>query len=144
MNLKSYLEIAVSEADVDLIFTIKGSNTVFSGEMWDYGDPESLEDFANRLIDYPKNEKILFFELGYKDSSLSYFSMKLYPADSLSHIGVQITMAMETYRRPENQCKVQFEMIVEPHAVDEFRKALHQIVRKRHGNAVLYGNDNRI
>ena len=145
MNLKSYLEIAVSNTDdVDLIFDIKGSNTVFSGEIWDYGDPEPLERFTNSLIDFPKNEKMLIFELGHKDSHLSYFSMKLYPADSLSHIGVQITMATDTHYRPENQCKVQFEIIVGPHAVDEFRKALLQILRKRSGSAVLYGNDNRI
>lgn len=144
MNLKSYLELAVSDDEIDLTFDIKGSNTVFSGETWCYGDGESLENFANSLVDFPKNEKIPFFELGHKDSTLSYFSMKLYPANSLSHIGVQITMTTDAYPRPENQCKIQFEIIAEPHAIDEFRKALHQIVRRRSGNAVLYGNDNRI
>ncbi len=143
MNLKSYLEITVHD-DIDLIFDVKGSNTVFSGEMWGYGDSEPLEAFMNSLIDFPKNGEIPFFELGHKDSSLSYFSMKLYPAHSLSHIGVQITMATDVNFRPEDQSKIQFEIIVEPHAIDEFRKALHQIVRKGSGNAILYGNNNRL
>lgn len=144
MNLKSYLELAVSDDDIDLIFDIKGSNTVFSGETWCYGESESLVHFTNSLIDFPKNEKVAFFELGHKDSTLSYFSMKFYPAGSLSHIGVQITMVTDAYPRPENQSRILFEIIVEPHAIDEFRKALHQIIRKRSGHAVLYGNDNRI
>lgn len=144
MNLKSYLEINVSDDDIDMIFDIKGSNTVFSGEMWGYGDRKAFEHFTDSLTDFPQNNTIPFFEFGHKDSTLSYFSMKLYPASSLSQIGIQITMATDATFRPETQCKIQFEIIAEPHAVDEFQKALRQIVRKKSGVAILYGNDNRL
>ena len=144
MNLQSYLEFKVDDQDDFSAFTITGSNTQFSGTIDIYEDSQLLADFANSLTDFPKYEKKLFFEMGHQDSTLSYFSISLYPAQSLSHIGVQITMVTDVTFRAEDQCKIQFEIIVEPHAIDEFRKALYQISRKGSGNAVLYGKDNRI
>lgn len=66
MNLKSYLEINVSDDDIDMIFDIKGSNTVFSGEMWGYGDRKALEHFTDSLTDFPQNNTIPFLNLGIK------------------------------------------------------------------------------
>ena len=66
MNLKSYLEINVSDDDIDMIFDIKGSNTVFSGEMWGYGDRKALEHFTDSLTDSHKIIQFLFLNLGIK------------------------------------------------------------------------------
>ncbi|MFZ4928010.1 hypothetical protein [Chryseobacterium sp. Mn2064] len=144
MNLKSYLELKVDDQEYLSAFTITGSNIQFSGTIYIHEDSRSLADFANSLIDFPKYEKKLFFEMGHKDSRFSYFSISLYPTQSLSHIGVQITMVTDAHFRDEDQCKIQFEIIVEPSAIDEFRKALSRISHKGSGNAILYGKDNRI
>lgn len=145
MNLKSYLQLKIIYVDEELIeLEIKGSDTCFSGTTDVYADIKSIKPFADQLIDFPKNNKMLFFELGDKDSRYSYFSISFYPTHSLSHIGVQIKMVTETGLRTEDQCKIQFEILVEPNAIDEFRKALNQIALKKSGSAILYGKDNRL
>lgn len=145
MNLKSYLQLKIIYVDEELIeLEIKGSDTCFSGTTDVYADIKLIKPFADQLIDFPKNQKLIFFELGDKDSKYSYFSISFYPAHSLSHIGVQIQMVTEAGSRTKNQCKIQFEIVVEPNAIDEFRKALNQIALKKSGTAILYGNDNRL
>ncbi|AZA83153.1 hypothetical protein C1637_19555 [Chryseobacterium lactis] len=142
MNLQSYLELKVNNFEDELFqFQIKGSNNYFSGTTIFYEDVELLKHLSSRLIDFPKHEKFIFFELGDKDSG---FSIRFYPADSLSHIGVKITIAAEMLIRAESQCRVEFEIMVEPNAIDDFRKAINQIILKRSGIAILYGNDNRL
>ncbi|MDC8103441.1 hypothetical protein MTQ00_02715 [Chryseobacterium sp. B21-037] len=145
MNLKSYLELKIIYVDEELIeLKIKGSGTYFSGSTDVYANIESINLFAEQLTDFPKNEKSISFELGVKDSKYSYFSINLYPAHSLSHIGIQIKMATEAELRIKAQSKIQFEILAEPNAIDEFRKALNQITIKKSGAAILYGMDNRL
>lgn len=142
MNLQSYLELRVNNSEDELFqFQIKGSNTYFSGTTIFYGDIKLLRQLSTWLVDFPKHERFIFFELGDKDSG---FSIKFYPTDSLSHIGVRITIAAKMLFRAESQCRVEFEIIAEPNAIDTFQKAINQIILKQSGTAILYGNDNRL
>ena len=143
MTLKSFLKIETEYVDGTLFLEIVGSNCCFMGETNVFAKNELLIDFSNKLTDFPKNiNDLIFFELGTKEWNDSYFSIKFYPTDSISHIGVQIIMETEKHVRDEEKYKIQFEIIVEPNAIDEFRKALFYIGQNNNGVAFLYGRDN--
>lgn len=145
MNLKSFLKFEIDYVDGELIeLQINGSNCYYKGETNVYVTDSSLINFSNQLIDFPKYEKNIFYEFGEKNSKFSYFSISFYPADSLSHIGVQVIMETEVGFREKDKCKTQFEILVEPNAIDEFIKAITQIANKKSGFAILYGSDNRL
>lgn len=140
MKLNAFLEIKIIYVDDILIeLKIKGSNEFFQGETMVYTNTDLLSKFANDLKDYPKNKKCIFFELGKENSNSSYFSVNFYPADSLSHIGTKIVLESETGYRIEDKNKIQFEIIVEPNAIDNFRKAIYHIAKYETGSAILVG-----
>jgi hypothetical protein len=143
MNLKSFLKIEIKYWDASTFLEICASNTYLMGETLVFAEDKELIDFSNLLLEFPKNNNDnIFFELGEKNSNDSYFSIKFYQANSVSHIGVQITMETEMHQREQEKYKVQFEIIVEPNAIDEFRKSIYSIARKNEGTAILYGRDN--
>jgi hypothetical protein len=53
-------------------------------------------------------------------------------------------MLAEISNRTEPHCKTEFEILVEPNTIDEFRKTLNLIVLKKSGFAILHGKDNRL
>ncbi|MFC4162971.1 hypothetical protein ACFOWU_04850 [Epilithonimonas zeae] len=143
MNLKSFLKIEIKYWDGSIFLEICASNTYFMGETLVFAEDKELIDFSNKLLEFPKNHNDnVFFELGRKELNDSYFSINFYSADSISHIGVQITMETEMHLREQEKYKVQFEIIVEPNAIDEFRKSIYSITQKNEGTAILYGRDN--
>ena len=143
MSLKSFLKIEIKYWDASTFLEISASNTYFMGETLVFAEDKKLIDFSNLLLEFPKNNNdYIFFELGKKSLNDSYFSIMFYPANSISHIGVQITMETEMHLREQEKYKVQFEIIVEPNAIDEFRKSIYSIAQKNEGTAILYGRDN--
>lgn len=46
------------------------------------------------------------------------------------------------HQREQEKYKVQFEIIVEPNAIDEFRKSIQSLAKNKNGTAILYGRDN--
>ena len=145
-NRKSFLELKSIWKDQDMFeLKVTATNTQFSGVTEVYDQYECISEFAIELIGYPKDNKMLFYEAGEKDSS-SYFSMRYYPIDKIGHIGVEITIESKvnnTYR-PEEKNKVKLEIIVEPSAIDNFQKELFYLAKNENGTAILYGNDNRL
>jgi hypothetical protein len=140
-NRKSFLELKSIWKDEDM-FELKVivSNKLFSGETEVYDQYECISDFAKELIGYPKDNKILFYEAGEKDS-YSYFSMKYYPLENSRHIGVEINIEsnVPTVYRPEEKDKLKLEIIVEPSAIDNFQKELFQLAKNEEGTAILFG-----
>ncbi|MFN5308813.1 MAG: hypothetical protein ACK5C0_05105 [Candidatus Kapaibacterium sp.] len=145
-NRKSFLELKSIWND-EHIFELKVivSNNIFSGETEVYDQYERISEFAKKLVDYPKDNKILFYEAGKKDS-YSYFSMKYYPIDKSGHIGVEINIEsnVPTFYRPEEKYKLKLEIVVEPSAIDTFQKELLHLAKNEDGTAILFGNDNRL
>lgn len=145
-NRKSFLELKSIWND-EHMFELKVivSNNIFSGETEVYDQYERISEFAEKLVDYPKGNKILFYEAGKKDS-YSYFSMKYYPIDKSGHIGVEINIEsnVPTFYRPEEKYKLKLEIVVEPSAIDTFQKELLHLAKNEDGTAILFGNDNRL
>ncbi|MCX8524516.1 hypothetical protein OF897_11390 [Chryseobacterium formosus] len=145
MNLKSFLEFkGYTFYDEIIELDIKASNTYFSGFTNLYVTDSMLVELANSLIDFPKNEKEVFFEFGEQPTKSSYFCVKFYPYSSLSHIGVQIIIETSVLSNDIDKNRAQFEIIVEPSAIDNFRRAIMTLSNKKYGEAILYGRDNRI
>lgn len=145
-NRKSFLELKSIWKDEHMFeLQVTVSNNIFSGKTEVYDQYEHISDFAKELVDYPKDNKILFYEAGERDS-YSYFSMKCYPIDNLGHIGVEIYIEsnVSTVYRPEEKDKLKLEITVELSAIDNFRKALFNLAKNEDGIAILFGNDNRI
>jgi hypothetical protein len=66
-NRKSFLELKSIWKDEDMFeLMVTVSNNKFSGETEVYDQYECISDFAKELIEYPKNNKILFYEAGEK------------------------------------------------------------------------------
>lgn len=145
-NRKSFLELKSIWKDEHMFeLRVTVSNNKFTGEIEVYDQYECISDFAKELIEYPKNDKILFYEAGEKDS-YSYFSMKYYPIDNSGHIGVEINIEsnVSTVYRPEEKNKLKIEIVVEPSAIDNFQKELQHLAKNEDGTAILFGNDNRL
>ena len=145
-NRKSFLELKSIWKDDDMFeLKVTVSNNIFKGETEVYDQYEFISDFAEELLAFPKDDKILFYEAGEKDS-YSYFSMKYYPIDKSGHIGVEIYIEsnVPTVYRPEEKNKLKVEIVVEPSAIDNFQKELFNLAKNENGTAILFGNDNRL
>ncbi|SKC10850.1 hypothetical protein SAMN05660477_03063 [Soonwooa buanensis] len=144
-NINSFLKFEIIWKDDDMFeVKINASNVKFYGETEVYDTSDSLSQFANKLIDFPKNEKIIFYELG-SQNSFSYCSIRFYCIDNFGKIGVELNIEenVSTEYRTEEKSKVKLEIIVEPSAIDRFQKSLLNLATKQHGIAILYGKDNR-
>ncbi len=145
-ELKSYLKLEIVWKD-DHMFELKinASNNLYSGVTEVYDTSESLYEFAQSLIEFPKYEKQLIYELG-KQDGYAFFSMRFYCIDGFGHIGVEIILEenVSTDYRKEEKSKAKFEIIVEPSAIDNFQKSLSTAAKKQDGIAILYGSDNRL
>lgn len=145
MNLKSFLKIKGYLYYDDIIeLEVRGSNVNFSGYTSLYVTDSMLLELSEKLIDFPKNEKEVFCEFGEQPTKSPYFCVKFYPYSSLSHIGVQIIIETSVLSNDIDKNRAQFEIIVEPSAIDNFRRAIMTLSNKKYGEAILYGRDNRI
>jgi len=145
-ELKSYLKLKIIWKDDDMFeLEINASNNLYFGTTEVYDTSESLYEFAQTLVDFPKNEKQLIYELGNQDG-YAFFSMRFYCIDGFGHIGVEIILEenKSTDYRKEAKSTSKFEIIVEPSAIDNFQKSLSTISKKQEGIAILYGRDNRL
>lgn len=145
-NRKSFLELKSIWKDEHMFeLKVTVSNNIFSGVTEVYDQYKRITEFAKELTDYPRENKILFYEAGEKDS-YSYFSMKYYPIDNVGHIGIEIHIEsnVPTVYRQEEKDKLKLEIVVEPNAIDNFRKALFNLARNEEGTAILFGSDNRL
>lgn len=145
-NLKSFLQLKIIWKDDEMFeLEVIASNSSFYGKTQVYDQTESLSSFAENLINYPENEKILFYESGEKNS-YSYFSMKFYPLSNNGNVGVEIHLEKNVsfQHRQEGKDKIKLEIIVEPNAIDNFQKQLYTLAKTEEGFAILYGKDNRI
>lgn len=145
-NRKSFLELkSIWKEEHMFELQVTVSNNIFSGKTEVYDQYKNISDFAKELVDYPKDNKILFYKAGERDS-YSYFSMKYYPIDNFGHTGVEICIEsnVSTVYRPEEKDKLKLEIIVELSAIDNFRKALFNLAKNEDGIAILFGSDNSI
>ncbi|TGE15168.1 hypothetical protein [Hymenobacter elongatus] len=124
---------------------VKASNGRYFGATEIYDTTESLFDFAQKLIDFPKENKKLLYEAGVKDG-YAYFFMNFYYIDNTWHIGVEINLEdnVATEFRHEEKDKLKLEIIVEPSSIDNFQRELSQLATTRKGTAIIYGRDNRL
>lgn len=140
---KSFLELKVIWKDDHMFeMQVTASNGRYSGITEVYDTTDSLAAFANSLYGFPKDEAVLVHEAGEMDG-YAYFQMKFYPFGHAGHIGVQVSMEeniLPPYREIE-KVKLKLEIVVEPHAIDVFQKALAQLARKQEGIVTLNGRD---
>jgi hypothetical protein len=142
---KSFLELQIVWKDDDMFeLKVTASNGRYFGTTEVYDTTESLFGFANTLIGFPKDNKKLFHEAGFKDG-YAYFSMNFYCIDNAGHIGVEINLEdnVATEFRHEEKDILKLEIIVEPSAIANFQRDLSQLATTQKGTAVLYGRDNR-
>lgn len=72
-NRKSFLELKSIWKDEHMFeLKVTVSKNMFSGTTEVYDQYESISDFAKKLIDYPKDNKILFYEAGKKIVTLIF------------------------------------------------------------------------
>jgi hypothetical protein len=138
---KSFLELKVVWKDDHMIeLRVKTSNSRFSGTTEVYDTSDTLSDFAKKLVGFPSDNKMLFYEAGEKDS-YAYFSMRFYCIDTAGHIGVEINLEenVSTVYRQEEKDKLKLEIIVVPSAIDLFQKELLKMAMNEDGVATLYG-----
>lgn len=141
-NRKSFLELNVIWKDDDMMeLKVRASNTDFSGVTEVYDRAENLSNFASALTNYPKNNEILFYEAGSKDS-YAYFSMKYYSIGTNGHLGIEVNLEsnVSTEYRKEEKNKVKLEIITERTAIENFKKELLRLAKYEEGSATLYGN----
>lgn len=146
INLKSFLEFKVIYEDNDLIeLNIKASNNDFSGSTQVYTNAESLLQFSDSLVGFPRDNKVLFFDAGERNS-YSYFSMRFYSIDQGGLVGVEIYIESNSSanERPEKKGNLKAEVIVEPSAIDNFQRELKHLAINQNGSAILFGRDNRL
>jgi hypothetical protein len=145
-RLKSFLELQIVWKD-DHMFELKvtASNGRYFGTTEVYDTTESLFSFAQTLIGFPKDNKKLFHDAGFKDG-YAYFSMNFYSIDNTGNIGVEINLEdnVATEFRHEEKDKLKLEIIVEPNAIDSFQRELSQLATTQKGTAILYGRDHRL
>jgi hypothetical protein len=141
---KAFLELKVIWKDDDMFeMGVTASNGRYSGTTEVYDTTESLAAFASLLYDFPQAKTALVHEAGEMDG-YAYFQMKFYPFGHASYIGVQVSLEENVYPpyREVEKVKLKLEIVVEPHAIDVFQKALSQLARKQEGTVTLYGRDN--
>jgi hypothetical protein len=142
--LKSFLKLEVIWKDDDMFeLEITASNGQFSGTTKVYDGNNSLYNFANSLVGFPKtNDSVLFYEAGRKDS-YSYFAMKFYAIeiDTVGHLGVQVALEanVPTKYRTEEKDKLTLEILTEPSLLDSFVKSLVWLAQREEGQAILEG-----
>lgn len=122
---------------------VTASNGRYAGITEVYDTAESLAAFANSLYGFPQNDKVLVHEAGEMDG-YAYFQMKFYPFGNAGYIGVEVSLeenVFPPYREIE-KVKLKLEIVVEPHAIDVFQKALSQLAKKQEGVVILQGRDN--
>jgi hypothetical protein len=118
------------------------SNGRYSGVTEVYDTTESLAAFATSLHGFPQNDKALLHEAGEIDG-YAYFQMKFLPFGHAGYIGVEVSLEenlFPPYREIE-KVKLKLEIVVEPHVIGFFQKALLQLARKQGGMVTLYGRD---
>lgn len=141
---KPFLKLEVIWKDDDMFeLRVTASNGRYSGTTEVYDTTESLADFANSLYRFPQTESTLLHEAGQIDG-YSYFQMKFYRFEGSGYIGVEIRLEenVDPPHRDIEKVKLKLEIVVEPHAIDVFQKALLQLARKQEGTVTLYGRDN--
>lgn len=140
----SFLELKVVWKDDEMLeLMVYGSNSRYSGKTEVYVTSETLLSFTKSLLNYPKEEKQLFYQAGERDS-YAYFSMRYYVIGFTRLIGVEIELEenVATEFRPEEKSKLKLEIIVEPSAIDKFQKELTTLAKNQDGKATLYGTAN--
>lgn len=95
---------------------------------------------------FPKLDQTLVYTCGVK-SGYSFFQMKFYPIGLSGIVGVHIVIEENLYsnsNRVEEKGSVSMELIVEPNAIDIFRKELATLGRTEEGSAKLVAIDKRL
>lgn len=144
MNLdreQSFLKLQAIWKDNDIFeLQITASNGRYYGITEVYETAKSLEEFVNRLSQFPQNGQFLFHESGQKDG-YAYFSMKFYCLDDTGYLGLEVNLEenVATQFRPEEKHKLKLEIKVKSAAIDNFQKELVQLAKKRDGIAILCG-----
>jgi len=142
-NSKSFLQLQVIWNDDDMFeLQVIATNGRYSGTTEVYDFSESLANFAECLVAFPNDKKILIHEAGQQDG-YGYFRMKFYCIDYSGHVGVEVSIEenVSNQQRPEEKSKLSMEIIVQPSAIDNFQKELLQLAKIEEGIASLYGSN---
>lgn len=144
-NLKSFLELKVISKDEHLMeLNVRATDTNFSGSTQVYDQFERLSEFASTLTDFPtENQELLHESFGSGGQGPACFSIRYYCIDATGHIGAEVTIETTEWQSGRKN-RVELHIIVEPTAIDNFRKELFSLVKNEEGTAVLYGRDNRL
>ena len=120
----NHLQLQVIWKDDDMFeLRVIATNGRYSGSTEVYELSESLVNFAESLVDFPNDRKVLIHEAGQQDS-YGYFRMKFYCIDHSGHVGVDIEEKVSNQHRTEEKSKLSLELIVQPSAIDNFQKEL--------------------
>ncbi|MBN7818676.1 hypothetical protein [Bowmanella yangjiangensis] len=108
---------------------ISGSNSVFAGRADCYTNREEIEQLGKILEKFPTSVKDEFEFKSRSRPDLSYFSISGLCTDRSGHTLLLITIAhIESFTNSRNESyKVNFDLKVEPQAINLFGKQLQRI-----------------
>lgn len=141
MQLKSFIEVEVVGKDYDLLeIKVIACNGGYLGTTQVYDNRDSLRNFVQQLIDFPKSiDHIIYYEAG-KRAGYSFLALKFYCTDSAGHAAVKVEMEENTAMQSgTEQDMVRLEFHFEPNDLIAFQKEFKKIITEGEGQATLNG-----
>ncbi len=133
---ESVIEISSVWEDESLFeVRITASNGKFTGEARCYTIRDEIQKLASAIKGFPKSLSDQVEFSTYSSNDFSYFTMKFACTDGLGHISVRIKVAdIITYSNaPQVNNYSEFDIAVEPAAIDSFSTALSELSKARLG-----------
>ena len=146
--MESHLAISSIWEDECLFeIRISGTNGAFAGRADCYTNRNEIEELGKLLEVFPKSVSDSFEFTTRSKADLSYFSVSGFCTDNSGHTLLAITIAhIESFTNVRNEnYKVNFDLKVEPQAINSFGKQLRRIAKEPLGKteAVLKTNITR-
>ena len=122
---------------------ISASNGRYSGIAQVYFALGDIEDLANRIRGFPQavSQEVIFS--GGAEDSDSFVRLVFRCVDGVGHTVVKVSLVevFREYAGPTIRGRVEFELLFEPLALDEFSRDLEQMAKRRIPRALLRGID---
>ena len=138
--MKPKLEIASIWEDDDLFeVRITASNLYFSGTAECYTTREEIQSLATSLKDFPlENSQVVSFSTG-ENINNSFFNLQFKTTNASGHTAVRVKiMHIYSSNLPKEISSSEFDLPVEPAAIDRFASSLNLLAIKPVGEIVAF------
>lgn len=129
--------------DADLFeIAIRASNNKFCGEASCYTTRDEIRKLSEAIDRFPKSTADEIHFSTHSSDDMSYFSFHFRCTDGSGHVVVRVKVAdivIYSNARPDNNI-AEFDLVVEPAAIDTFSSELSNLSKARIGDAMAVLN----